>query len=197
MVAKTAKKKTPARKKASTKKPAVKRPRGRLSKLTETIAYAICTRLADGESLVEICGDPKMPCRKTVNNWLVAATHEDAKPLEKSFLHRYARAREFQQDTHLDECVPIADGLNNYVETEEQDADGTIVKVRYVERDAIRHAQLRIETRLRMAEKLAPKKYGPRVDLTHKGDPEHPLRQIVDRCSSEPDVPPGAMGKDG
>ena len=196
-MAKTNQKKAPARKRASTKKPAVKRHRGRPSKLTEAIAYAICTRIADGESLVSICEDAKMPARSTVNAWLVTALSEDATPLERSFLDRYARAREFQQDTHLDECVPIADGLNNYVETEEQDADGTIVKVRYVERDAIRHAQLRIETRLRMAEKLAPKKYGPRVDLTHKGDPEHPLRQIVDRCSSEPDVPPGAMDKRG
>jgi predicted ATPase with chaperone activity len=68
--------------------------------------------------------------------------------LEKSteFAQKYARARDRQQDREADHCIVIAD-------TTEDPAK----------------ARVQIDARKWRASKLAPKKYGDRVELEHAG----------------------------
>ena len=61
---------------------------GRPSIRTRAIENAICRRIACGESLPQICADPKMPCRDTFHRWL----RKDAKNYR---LIREAMEREF------------------------------------------------------------------------------------------------------
>lgn len=84
--------------KAEPKKPVNKG--GRPSSFTETMAEAICARLANGESLRSICLSPDTPSIETVRRWLIA---------NEQFRAQYARAREEQADYYADEIVEIAD----------------------------------------------------------------------------------------
>lgn len=77
-----------------------------------------------------------------------------------------ARARQNGVEVHLEECLSIADTpMMGEVVTEE---DGEATKV--VKSDMLAHRKLQIYTRLRRAEMIAPRKYGPKVDLTSNGE---------------------------
>jgi hypothetical protein len=72
---------------------------GRPTLLTPTLADAICLKLAEGKSLLEICKSARMPHRNTVMRW--AAENED-------FRGMYARARDEGCDAIAEEAVAIA-----------------------------------------------------------------------------------------
>jgi len=76
--------------------------KGRGTKDTEAIARTILERLAEGESLREICRDPSMPGESTVRAWAL----DD----RESFYAHYARARNIVLDLMADESIDIADG---------------------------------------------------------------------------------------
>ena len=69
------------------------------------------------------------------------------------FAEKYLRARELQQDREADRIVAIAD-----------EADDAAI------------ARLRIDSRKWRASKMAPRKYGDRLDLNHSGS----LQQLSD-----------------
>lgn len=128
---------------------------GRPSSFTQETADTICDRLCAGESLRKICCDEAMPDQATVYRWL--RTND-------AFREQYTRAREIQADTLFDETLDISDdGSNDWMEDKEK-ADG----FRY-NGDAVQRSRLRIDTRKWMAGKLAPKKYGEKVDLNVTG----------------------------
>src|SRR3546814_4173198 len=73
-----------------------------------------------------------------------------------SDLQQYARARDNQADTLADEILDIADdGSNDYV-GEDEKYNG----------DAVARSRLRVDARKWLAGKLAPKKYGEKIDHT-------------------------------
>ncbi|MEY5061827.1 MAG: hypothetical protein RIS45_1748 [Planctomycetota bacterium] len=113
----------------------MKKPGGRPTIFSEELADTICERLALGESLRAICRDDDMPAMSAVFRWLAA---------DQSFREQYAHAREAQADALADDILDIADTAE---ETNE----------------AVRKAQLRIESRKWIASKLKPKKYNDRV----------------------------------
>jgi len=113
----------------------MKNPGGRPTIFSEELADTICERLALGESLRAICRDDDMPAMSAVFRWLAA---------NQSFKEQYAHAREAQADALADDILDIADTAK---ETNE----------------AVRKAQLRIESRKWIAAKLKPKKYNDRV----------------------------------
>jgi len=132
--------------------------RGRPTKYSPKIAKKICLKLAAGESLTSICSPSDMPSAVSVYAWLDKPEHAD-------FLNRYTQARERQAETFIDQCVDIADAS-------ERD---TIVKTtkngnefEAPDHEWITRSRLRVETRLKLAEKLWPKKYLPanRQELT-------------------------------
>ncbi len=118
---------------------------GRPSDYTDAMADHICERLACGESLREMClTDDNLPCERTVYRWLLQSA---------SFCQKYARAREFQAEPHLEDILEIAD-------------DPTL------EPNA---KNVRIDARKWKMSKLAAKKYGDRTLLG--SDPDNPLPQ--------------------
>ena len=113
----------------------------------------ICDRIADGESLVKICSDPKMPKKTAVYEWLLR---------HKEFAEIYARAREDQADTLADEIHAISDELPQQI----VDDKG---KTRY-DSAYVQWQKNRVDARKWVAAKLKPKKYSDRI--AHVGDNE-------------------------
>lgn len=145
---------------------------GRPSKHTPELAAEICRRLADGESLRSICRDEAMPSKEAVRCWC-----RD----NPEFLVQYVRAREDQADTLVEEILEIADDGSNDTYTVEK--DGREVEV--VNYDHIQRSKLRVDARKWAASKLAPKKYGDRlnVDAKHEGGM---VLQVVTGIPREP-----------
>lgn len=112
---------------------------GRPSSFSQDIADEICARISDGESLLSICRADHMPHRQTVMRWLITGKDEQF----DAFRSNYARAREAQAEAFVDEIADIADGSTP--------EDWTV-------------ARLRVDARKWAAGKLAPKKYGDRLD---------------------------------
>lgn len=135
---------------------------GRPTSFTQAVADLICERLAKPESLRSICADENMPGKTTVLRWLRE---------NDGFRTQYARAREDQADAFADDILEIADdGRRDYV----PDEDGREV----VDHDHINRAKLRVETRKWLMGKMAPKKYGDRLQLAN--DPENPIGNMTD-----------------
>lgn len=114
----------------------------RPSEFSQETADYICEQLIEGRSLRSICNDEDVPVASTVCRWLSA---------NEEFRKQYAHARELQADALFDETLYISDGNAN---------------------DAVdvQRARLRVDTRKWMASKLAPKRYGDKLDLNHSGD---------------------------
>lgn len=130
---------------------------GRPSDYGPEIAALICSRLADGNSLRTICKADDMPDARTVYRWL--ESHEE-------FRQQYARAREDQADALAEEILEIADdSAADYVETD----DGPRLNSEHVQR-----SRLRVDARKWLASKMAPKKYGDKLELA--GDQNNPIR---------------------
>ena len=123
------------------------------------IALAICDRIADGESLVSICRDEKMPKKTAVYEWLLR---------HKEFAEIYARAREDQADSLADEIQAIADELPMEIT---DDKGVTRFDSAYVT-----WQKNRVDARKWIASKLKPKKYSDR--LTHQGDKDADAVQV-------------------
>lgn len=125
---------------------------GRPSTYSKALAATICERLSDGESLRAICRNPDMPSRDSVFRWL---------RVHPEFSDQYARARELQADALADEILAIADdGSRDYV----IDEDG----IKRVDHEHIQRSRLRVDARKWYAAKLAPKKYGDKIE--HSAD---------------------------
>ena len=108
---------------------------------TEEQGELICTLLAQGVPLTRICEtQPSLPHIATVWKWI------RENPL---FFADYVRAHESAADTWFSECLDIADDASQDV-----NPDGSPNSA------AVARAKLRIDTRLRMIAKIAPKKYG-------------------------------------
>lgn len=125
---------------------------------TQELADFICEALANGESLRTICLPAEMPSVATVCRWL------GEKP---TFADQYARAREAQADTLADEILDISDnGVNDWIE--KFGAEGQSTGWEY-NGDAVQRSRLRVDSRKWYASKLAPKKYGDKIDIEHSG----------------------------
>jgi hypothetical protein len=128
---------------------------GRPSIYTAEIAEAICERLAAGESLKSICRDDAMPAESTVRNW----AQQDV----KGFYEMYTRARNVGLDAIADEILDIADDDSRDSQVDEKGAERP-------NPSAIQRDRLRVDARRWYLSKLAPKRYGERVQVEGGGD---------------------------
>lgn len=157
--------KTRKGKKAAERKPA---KMGRPSAYSKALANAICTRVAAGDSLRKIIEDEAMPSMSMVMRWLADEGNAD-------FREQYARAREAQADLYFGQIIEIADTPQVGVKTKtivgggEKDKD----KVETAQGDMIEHRRLQVDARKFVVARLAPKKYGEKLELS--GDPERPV----------------------
>ncbi len=127
---------------------------GRPSTFTQETADAICARMAEGETLRQICRDEGMPEQRTVFRWLEAS---------EAFRQQYARAREALMDTFADEIIDIAeDGRNDWEERENHRTGETYIALNH---EAVARSAQRIDARKWLMAKCAPKKYGDKQQI--------------------------------
>lgn len=139
---------------------------GRPSSFSPEIAQTICERLASGESLRRICIDEEMPARSTVFKWLAD---------NKDFSDQYARAKEVQLDAMAEEILDIADDTSNDTRTIRRgDAEVEVQNAEWVNR-----CRLQVDTRKWLMSKLAPKKYGDKVQAELSGANGGPIQAAV------------------
>lgn len=135
-------------------------PPGRPLTYTAEVGSVICKRLADGQTLRQICRDEGMPPESTVRGWVV----DDV----QGFAAQYARARDLGLDAVADELFEIADdGSNDRMVDEE----GNVT----VDHDVLGRSKLRVDTRKWYLSKLAPKRYGDRTVTEHTGPNGGPI----------------------
>lgn len=126
------------------------RPRGgRPGSYNPEIADEIVHRLAEGEALIAICRDAHMPARSTVHGWYI----DDV----EGFAAKYARARDAGLERMAEETIEIADdsGLDVVMTDDGPRPDGEVIN----------RAKLRVDTRKWLLSKLAPKRYGDRLQV--------------------------------
>lgn len=154
---------------------------GRPSSYTDKIAAEICDRMANGQSLRRVCSDPVMPSKATVMNWL-------NDPARKSFLDQYVRARELLADYYAEDTIDIADeevtmirrDKHQKTPKEGEELDDLVEVV--FDPTAVARNRLRVDARKWYASKLAPKKYGDKLELA--GDPDSPLIVQINKLTS-------------
>lgn len=141
-------------------------PTGRPTKYNKGICDKILARMADGDSLSKICAEDWAPAPRTVYYWLF--NHKD-------FLQRYEHARAWQAETLVAQITHIADTPQMGTVTIHK-SDGR-KEVR--EADMTEHRKLQVQAREWVAARLLPKKYGDKVEQTHRGDPDAPVTFVV------------------
>ena len=109
----------------------------RPSKYTKALAKRICDRIAEGESLIHICRDTKMPARSTVLKWRGEIPE---------FSDKYAHAYEMGDDKAFEEMEELA-------------ATATPETVQCV--------KLQLDARKWTLARKMPKKYGERQQIDH------------------------------
>ena len=119
----------------------------------------ICERIAEGESLRDICLDDEMPNRSTVFVWLKNVD---------GCADQYVHAREAQADKLFGEILNIADCVQHDVTL---DKDGKEI----VNHDIIQRDRLRVDARKWMSGKLRPKVYGESSQVSLSGPDEGPI----------------------
>lgn len=108
----------------------------------EEVLPLIYQAVAAGMPLQRVLEDePGMPASTTFWRW-----HMD----DEGIRDNLARARENGAEAHLADCVAIADTATD--------------------RDSAAVAKVRIDTRIKLAQMMAPRKYKPGVDVTSGGE---------------------------
>ena len=131
---------------------------GRPTTFSKEIAETICARMAEGESLRSICRDHYMPHRSSVYQWL----RKNA-----AFADLYTQARELLVEHWGDEMLEISDdGTTDYVIKKGRNG----IEYEAVDQEHIQRSRLRVDTRKWLMSKLAPRKYGDRVEHEHLGE---------------------------
>jgi len=144
---------------------------GRPTVYTEEIAEEICRRVADGETLPEICRDAHMPPRQTVVQW-----NADNR---EGFAGRYARAKEHQIEFWADELLAISDdGKNDWMPRRYGNGEAVAWEING---ENIQRSRLRSDNRKWLLSKLKPERYGDRI--AHTGANGKDL--IPDRAAAE------------
>jgi hypothetical protein len=135
------------------------------------LAAEVCRRMSAGESLRQLCRDPQMPCTTTVLKW--------ARDMPE-FREQYAHAREDLLAHWAQEITEIADdGSIDWIERETK--SGRMLTV--PDQEHINRSRLRIDARKWLLSKLAPRKYGDKLELT--GLPAAPPVQTADPVTLE------------
>lgn len=124
----------------------------------EKIIAHILAELSAGRGVSRICAeDDGMPDAATFWRWHFS----DEKLREK-----VADARANGVEAMLDEAIQIADdGTNDFVERRVRGED-----IVMLDKEHVMRSKLRFEARVKAAQMLKPKTYGPKLDLTSGGE---------------------------
>ena len=155
--------KQPAAKKKAATPPKSKNP----AAYDRGIAEAVLAELAAGHSLRKVCAQDGMPAITTFMRWM-AEEGEAGDILRK----QYARAREAQAETMAEEILAIADEECTTVRADKHgsrgdDRSGDVEVV--FDATAVARNRLRVDARKWLLSKMAPKKYGDKIQAEHTG----------------------------
>jgi hypothetical protein len=122
----------------------------------------ILAGVAAGQALDVVLKDnPDLPSPSTFWRW-----HMDDEKLRDNL----ARAREMGVEVHMDEALVIADTpMPGRIVTRKLDKDGKEYDEVRTE-DMLGHRKLMVDTRIKRAQMIAPRKYGPKLDVTSDGE---------------------------
>lgn len=151
---------------ASTPQNAIEaRKTGRPSKYTPEIAEQMCTLLADGVPLREICRKEGFPAWQTVYDWMWRDDQALASGKGVGLSVAIAKAREIGQDAIAEQ---IWLDMNQEPERILSEGGGR------VDSGYVQWQKAKAEIGLKLLAKWNPKRYGDRVQLA--GDAENPLK---------------------
>lgn len=119
----------------------------------QRVMELVCNEIANSDKSLEvICGGiPDAPTGRTISRWLVD---------DDSLCQVYARAKERQADYLAAQILELSDQCR--MGTRTTDRDG---KIEIVTADMVERSRLQIDARKWLAAKLAPRKYGDRVQV--------------------------------
>jgi hypothetical protein len=118
-------------------------------------------------SIREVAALDGMPSESTIWRW--AATKPD-------FQEAYARAKLAQMDRFAEEILEISDnGTNDWMDRQQGEET-----VRVADHEHIQRSRLRVDARKWLMSKLAPKKYGDRVEQILMGPDGGPIEHRID-----------------
>ena len=145
----------------------------RPSLFTDELFATILRRIVDGQSLRGVCREDGMPAMSTVMRWVAGSSD-----LQKG----YSIAVEARTDALFDEILEIADDAR---EDWVAKTGPTGEPLGFVfDANSVRRAALRIEARKWTVARMAPKKYGDKLDVG--GDAVEPITVIVRRFGDDP-----------
>lgn len=135
---------------------------------TKELGEEICQKIATSDyGLKRLCAEnPHWPCRQNILEWRIKI---------KDFGDMYAKAKQEQVETLIDDCLDIADDISRD-DLVKYDKDGEPYEV--CNSEWINRSRLRIDTRKFLAQKLAPKIYGDKEDDKKPPDNTELLEEI-------------------
>jgi uncharacterized protein YodC (DUF2158 family) len=136
------------------------------STFTQEVADTICNRLLEGESLTHICTDSTLPNKPCILKWLRDFPE---------FATQYAHAREMQMELMATEIIDISEEEPMMTITFGENGSKECIDNAGIQRN-----RLRVDTRKWLMSKLAPKKYGEKVQQEVTGANGGPLQLITD-----------------
>jgi len=122
---------------------------------TRELFDKICAELAEGRSLRSVLRADGMPSIGTFLQWV---------DQDKALADHYARARALCIDALAEDILDIADTPKMGTKSVSK-ATGLEI----TEGDMIEHRRLQVDARKWLLAKMAPKKYGDKVEQTHLG----------------------------
>ena len=145
---------------------------GRPSIYSEALAIEICSVIAESDrGIDDICAERKdFPGARTVRTWIVENTE---------FQQLYACAKGLQADFIAHQILPLADQCRKGTKRVTK-GNGDVEET---EGDMVERCRLQIDARKWLAAKLAPKKYGDKIDHTIGNPDGTPLDLTVNFVS--------------
>jgi hypothetical protein len=118
---------------------------------TPEILEAILAGISIGKSARTMCVEVGIS-QRVLWNWLAN---------DQELMRNYLRAKELCVDAYAEEIIEISDDGSRDIQIDEKGRE-------IINRDVIARAQLRIDARKWYAARLAPKKYGDKLPVTHE-----------------------------
>jgi hypothetical protein len=141
---------------------------GRHTLYTADLADWILDQLAGGRTLADVCRDPAMPARPTVQSWVEAD--------REGFAARYKAARDSGCDAMADQIIDIADDASgDWIVLAKPDGTTEIV----ANPQHLQRCKLRISARRWRLSKLLPGVYGDRPDPAAQEKPVSDLAILL------------------
>ena len=117
-----------------------------------------------GKSVRKMCAQTGIS-QRALWNWLAA---------DEELMRQYQRAKELCVDAYAEEIIEISDDGSNDMHVDEKGRE-------VVNREVLARAQLRIDARKWYAARLAPRKYGDKLPVTHEGNgARNPVTQRIE-----------------